>query len=147
YSMRLAKTRALFLLLLSIAPAACGAAGAQEEGEDHHRIVLTSPAIRDVPTSQGYVCQVHSRRHIEVRSLDEGYLEEIPVREGQRVETGQLLFRILPVLFRARLDAHRAELNRAEIELRNTRQLADQNVVSPQELALATANRDRVRAE
>jgi membrane fusion protein (multidrug efflux system) len=146
--MRRATIRAAFLVSLPVALVACGQAGAQQQEEDaHHRIVLTSPAVRDVPTSQGFVCQVHSRRHIEVRALEEGYLEEIPVQEGQRVQSGQLLFRILPVLYRARLDAHRAELNRAEIQLRNTRQLSEEHVVSPQELALATAERDRVRAE
>lgn len=146
--MRLATTRTVVLVSLSVALVACGEAGAQdEEHEARHPIVLTSPAVRDVPKTQGFVCQVHSRRHIEVRALEEGYLEEIPVQEGQRVQAGQLLFRILPVLYRARLDAHRAELQRAEIQLRNTRQLSEQNVVSPQELALGIAERDRVRAE
>ncbi|MCB9592374.1 MAG: efflux RND transporter periplasmic adaptor subunit [Sandaracinaceae bacterium] len=139
--------RPILLVSLSVALVACGEAGAQEEAEVPHPIVVTTPAIMDVPTTQGFVCQIHSRRHIEVRALDEGYLEEIPVREGQRVQQGQLMFRIVPILYRARLDAHRAELNHAEIQLRNTRQLSDQGVVSPQELALATAERDRVRAE
>ena len=103
--------------------------------------------MRDVPRSEGYVSQIHSRRHIEVRALDEGYLEEVPVQEGQRVRAGQLLFRIFPVLYRARLDAHRAEFNHAEIELQNARMLAEQQVISAQELALVTADRDRIRAE
>ena len=141
-------TRTAILVSLSIALAACGTAGAHEAGgEVEHPIVVTSPAVRDVPTTQGFVCQVHSRRHIEVRALDEGYLEEIPVQEGQRVQAGQLMFRIVPVLYRARLDAHRAELNRANIQLRNTQQLAEHGVVSQQEVALATAERDRFQAE
>ncbi|MGE0790860.1 MAG: efflux RND transporter periplasmic adaptor subunit [Sandaracinaceae bacterium] len=142
--------RNVILVSISLALVACGQAGAQDEEhehEEHHRIVVTSPAVRDVPTTQGFVCQVHSRRHIEVRALEEGYLEQVPVQEGQRVHQGQLLFRILPVLYRARLDAHRAELSHAEIRLQNTRQLAESNVVSQQELALVTAERDRVRAE
>ena len=140
--------RVAILVSLALALAGCGAAGAQEEAEEaEHPIVASNPAIRDVPTTHAFVCQVHSRRHIEVRALDEGYLEAIPVQEGQRVEAGQLMFRIVPVLYRARLDAHRAELNHAEIRLRNTRQLAEHDVVSPQEVALATAERDRVRAE
>lgn len=147
----LAAARAVLVsTLVSLVLVACGEAGAQEHDEEHeaqHPIILSSPAVRDVPTTRGFVCQIHSRRHIEVRALDEGYLDEIPVREGQRVRTGELMFRIVPVLYRARLEAHRAELHRAEIQLRNTRQLADQNVVSEQELALATAERDRVRAE
>jgi len=52
-----------------------------------------------------------------------------------------------PVVYRARLDGHRAELNLAEIRLRNARQLFEQHVVSDQELAMAEAERDRAQAE
>ncbi|HBQ13302.1 MAG TPA: efflux RND transporter periplasmic adaptor subunit [Myxococcales bacterium] len=139
---------AALLLSHSLSLGACSGTDAEEEaGEEHHRILVTSPAVRDVPRSEGYVSQIHSRRHIEVRALDEGYLEEVPVQEGQRVRAGQLLFRIFPVLYRARLDAHRAEFNHAEIELQNARMLAEQQVISAQELALVTADRDRIRAE
>jgi membrane fusion protein (multidrug efflux system) len=128
--------------------AACSSTHADdgEHEEARHSTVLTTPAVMDVPTSQGYVCQIHARRHIEVRALDEGYLLEIPIHEGQAVEQGQQLYKLLPIVYRARLDADRAELNLAEIHLRNTRQLAEQGVVSDQELALATAERDRARA-
>jgi len=140
--------RTLFPALLSVTLVACGSThAADREEEAHHPIVLTSPAVMDVPTTQGYVCQVHSRRHIEVRALDEGYLQEIPVHEGQAVREGQLLFKLLPVVYRARLDSHRAELNLAEIHLRNVRQLFEQHVVSDQELAMAVAERNRAKAD
>ncbi len=135
-------------LLFSLGLFGCSSlqAGERHHEEARHPIVVTNPSVRDVPTSRGYVCQIHSRRHIEVRALDEGYLLEIPVQEGQAVEQGQRLFRLLPIIYRARLDADRAELNVAEINLRNTRQLAERGVVSDQELALATAERDRAKA-
>lgn len=140
--------RTALATLLSVALVACGGSHRAERTEEvHHPIVLTSPAVRDVPTTHGYVCQIHSRRHIEVRALDQGYLQEIPVHEGQAVRTGQVLFKLLPVVYRARLDSNRAELHLAEIRLRNTQQLFDQHVVSDQELALAQAERDRVKAE
>lgn len=109
--------------------------------------MLTSPAIKDVRTNQSYVCQIHSRRHVEVRALEQGYLEPIPVEEGQRVKAGQLLFKILPVVYKARLDAHRAELELADIQLRNTQTLSDKQVVSDQELAIAKAERNRAEAK
>ncbi|MAQ19092.1 MAG: efflux transporter periplasmic adaptor subunit [Sandaracinus sp.] len=137
------------LALTSVALTGCSEShadgGHHEEAE--HPIVLTNPAVMDVPTSRHFVCQIHSQRHIEVRALDEGYLQEIPVQEGQAVRQGQLLFKLLPVMYRARLDADRAELHLAEINLRNTRQLAEQGVVSDQELALANVERDRARAK
>jgi len=124
----------------------------QHEDDDHHEevghpIVLTTPAVMDVPTSQDYVCQIHSRRNIEVRALTEGYLQEISVQEGQVVREGQVLFKIFPVLYQARLEADKAELRLAEINLRNTQRLNEQNVVSDQELALSRAERDRAKAK
>lgn len=145
---KFATTRTLLVTFLSVALAACGSSHAAEREEAaSHPIVLTNAAVMDVPTSHGYVCQIHSRRHIEVRALDQGYLLEVPVREGQAVRTGQLMFKLLPVMYRARLESNQAQLHVAEIHLQNTRQLFEQNVVSAQELALAQAERDRVKAE
>ncbi len=137
---------------LSLPLLACTTLQAQEHGEEQkheasHPIVVTSPAAQDVVTTQEYVCQIHSQRHVEIRALQEGYLEEIPVREGQAVRHGQLLFKIVAVLYKARLDADNAELDRAEIELRNTKTLFEKNVVSDQELALAKAGRAQAKAK
>lgn len=138
----------VLLAALSFSLVACSSGHAEDRHEEpHHPIVLMRPARQDVPTSDAYVAQVHSRRHIEVRALDGGYLQEIPVQEGQAVREGQLLFKLLPVIYRARLDAHRAELHLADINLQNTRRLFERNVVSDQELALATAERERAHAE
>src|SRR5689334_10963540 len=50
-------------------------AEAHEEGEHHaHQIVVTSPIRKDVISTQQYVCQIHSCKHIEVRALEGGYL-------------------------------------------------------------------------
>ncbi|HWB78254.1 MAG TPA: efflux RND transporter periplasmic adaptor subunit [Nannocystaceae bacterium] len=144
---------ALSLSLCISQPLACTTLQAQEQEhkeEGHeagHPIVVTSPSVQDVVTTQEYVCQIHSRRHVEIRALEEGYLEEIPVQEGQAVKSGQLLFKIVAVLYKARLDADNAELERAEIELRNTKTLFEKNVVSDQELALAKAGRAQAKAK
>ena len=81
------------------------------------KIVVTSPLAKDVIITQQYVCQIHSRRHIEVRALEDGYLEEIQVKEGQAVKKGDVMFKVMPTLYQARLDAELAEAELAEIEL------------------------------
>lgn len=120
-----------------------------EEGEEHeagHPIVLTSPLPRDVDMTQRYVCQIHASRHIELRALERGYLQQIGVREGQTVQRGQLLFKLLPVVYKAKLHADEAELERADIALRNTELLLAKNIVSDQEFALSKAERARAQA-
>jgi membrane fusion protein (multidrug efflux system) len=119
--------------------------GHQEEAQQP--IVLTTPNVMSVPTTQTYVCRMQSRRHIDIRALNEGYLEEIPVQEGQTVLAGARLYTIYPVLYRTKLEAEKAELRLAEINLQNTEQLAGRGFVSSPELARAVAERDRAKAK
>ena len=134
---------------LSLLAGAC-ARDHQAEGGHHeearHPIVLTTPRVMEVPTTQAYVCRMQSRRHIDIRALNEGYLEEIPVQEGQAVLAGDLLYEVYPVLYRTRLEAEGAELRLAEINLQNTDRLAEKGFVSAPELARARAERDRAKA-
>ena len=120
------------------------AEGPKEEASQP--IVLTTPMVMSVPTTQAYVCRMQSRRHIEIRALNEGYLQEITTQEGQAVRTGESLYELLPVLYRTKLEAEKAELRLTEINLQNTQQLAGRGFVSPPELARATAERDKAKA-
>ncbi|XZE34858.1 efflux RND transporter periplasmic adaptor subunit [Pirellulaceae bacterium SH501] len=112
---------------------------ASEHGHHTHKIIATESVSRDVVSTQSYVCQIHSCRHIEVRALERGYLEEIFIREGQQVQQGDVLFRILPPVYQAKLDTDIAEAKLVQIELANAKRLFDQKVVSAQEVALAEA--------
>ena len=134
---------------LCLAPLACAghSEGHEQEHEVQRTVVLTRPATRQVVHTQRFVCQIHSRRHIELRALERGYLEAIEVQEGQSVKAGELLFKLLPVVYKARLHADQAELLRADIKLRNTKKLFERDVVSDQELALAQAERARAKAQ
>lgn len=149
-AMNHSSTSAAFLALLCLATTGCkphhetAAHGAHETG---HVIVATTPLAKDVTVTQKYVCQIHSRRHIELRALEGGYLEQVLVQEGQAVKKDQLLFKLLPVLYAARLQADQAELQSAEIKLRNTEQLFKDHVVSDQEVALAQAELGKAKAK
>jgi membrane fusion protein (multidrug efflux system) len=126
----------------------CGTSEADEEHHaEHHRIVVTSPVKKDVTLIQQYVCQIHSRRHIEVCALEGGYLESIPVQEGQNVKKGELMFKIVPTLYEAKLNAEIAEAQREQIEYENTKRLFEQNVVSQQELAIVQARLAKAQAQ
>lgn len=122
----------------------------QHKAEEHREdaeFLITSPIRKDTATVKEYVCQIHSISHIELRALERGYLEKIYVDEGQTVREGQLLFQIMPLLYQAEFQKAQAEANFAEIEYQNTKQLADSNVVAPNELAMAKAKFDKAKAE
>lgn len=119
----------------------------KEEHETLSRFLITNPLKKDTITTRQYVSQIHSVQHIELRALERGYLEHIYVDEGQFVKKGQLMFQIMPRLYEAELKKAEAEAHYAQIEYENTKQLADKNVVAPNELALAKAKLDKANAE
>jgi membrane fusion protein (multidrug efflux system) len=122
--------------------------GSGEHGEEENtQMVATSPLMKDTTITQDYVCQIRAIQHIEVRALERGYLQNIYVDEGQSVKKGQLMFQIMPLIYNAELQKSQAEASFAEIEYLNTKRLADSNVVSPNELALAKAKFDKAKAE
>lgn len=147
--MRTSMISASLLASLFLCAAACTDVHGEPRGEEHrsHPIVVTRPITQDITQTEEYVCQIHSRRHIEVRALERGYLESIKVQEGQAVKKGQLLFKLLPVVYKAKLHADQAELLSAEIALRNSKKLFDADIVSDQEIALARAEKAKAKAK
>lgn len=117
------------------------------EKEEEFKFAVTSPLRKDTLVTRAYVCQIRAIQHIELRALEKGYLQKIFVDEGKFVKEGQMMFQIMPLLYKAELQKAEAEAKFAEIEYRNTKQLADSNVVSPNELALAKAKFDKAKAE
>lgn len=118
-----------------------------EEKEEEYKFLVTSPLKKDTLVTRAYVCQIRAIQHIELRALERGYLQNIYVDEGKFVKQGQLMFQIMPLLYKAEQQKAQAEAKFAEIEYLNTKQLADGNVVSPNELALAKAKFDKANAE
>jgi membrane fusion protein (multidrug efflux system) len=119
----------------------------EEVHHEQHKIVVTSPMAKDVIITQDYVCQIHSQRHIDLCALDDGYLEAIPIREGQAVKTGELMFQVVPVLYKAELAAEVAERDLAQMELNYTQTLADKQGVSQKEVQLYKAKLAKAQAK
>lgn len=120
--------------------------GSEEELEKI-QFTATSPLVKDTTITRQYVCQIRAIQHIELRALEKGYLEKIFVDEGQKIKKGQRMFQIMPMVYNAEFQRAEAEVNYVEIEYQNTKQLADKNVVSANELALAKAKLDKAKAE
>ncbi|MBX7203752.1 MAG: efflux RND transporter periplasmic adaptor subunit, partial [Bacteroidia bacterium] len=139
------KTFILGGLLLAFTLAACGEK--KTEKEEEVQFLVSSPLKIDTSITREYVCQIRSIQHVELRALEKGYLEQVFVDEGQAVTKGQHMFQIMPVIYNAEYQKAQAETNYAEIEYQNTKQLADQNVVSATELAMVKAKLDKAKAE
>lgn len=119
----------------------------EKTSQEITHFTVTNPERTDTLIYKEYVCQIRSIQHIELRALEEGYLQNIYVDEGQFVQKGQLMFKIMPIIYEVEVKRAAAEANYARIEYENTRQLADSNIVSGNELALAKARLDKALAE
>lgn len=119
----------------------------KEEKEELEKYAVTSPLTIDTSFTKEYVSQIRSVRNIEIRAQEKGYLQNIYVDEGQSVKAGQLLFRIMPKVYEAELQKAQAEAKASAIEFENTKTLADKNIVSKNELAMAKAKLDQANAE
>ena len=118
-----------------------------EAHEEQPKYAATTPFREDTSVIKEYVCQIHAIRHIEIRALERGYVQDIFVDEGQLVPKGHQMFKIMPNIYQAELLKAQAEASTANIEYLNTKALTDQKIVSPNELALAKAKLDKENAE
>lgn len=139
---RVASGIALSVLLLAVS---CNKK--KEEKEEAAIYPVTSPVVMDTVINKEYVAQIQSVKNIEVRAQEKGFLEKIFVDEGQYVQAGQTLFRIMPKLYQAELLKAKAEVEQASIELKNASTLAGNNIVSKNEKAMAKAKLDAANAE
>ena len=137
----------LLILLAAFLPISACDKKKEQVHHEHHKILVTSPLVKDMVNTQQYVCQIHSYRHIEVRAMESGYLEAIQVKEGQTVKQGDSLFKVVTTLYEARLDAEVAEAQLAQIEFNNTERLFQQKVVAQPEVALAQAKLTKAKAK
>lgn len=119
----------------------------EEEKEKDITFIVTSPIQKDTIIYREFVAQIRSANHIELRSQERGYLQSIYVDEGQFVKKGQLMFKLMPAVYEAEVAKARAEVNFAEIEYKNSKGLAENNIVSPNELAMSKAKLDKAKAE
>jgi membrane fusion protein, multidrug efflux system len=119
----------------------------KEEKEEVIKYTVTNPMVVDTSYTKQYVSQIKSVKNIEIRSQEKGFLQNIYVEEGQNVKQGQIMFRVMSKFQEADVLKSEAEVKAAEIELQNTKVLADKNIVSKNELAMAITKLQGAKAE
>lgn len=119
----------------------------EQHAEETDSFPVTNPLRRATELTKTYVARIRAIQHVDLRALERGYLQDTFVDEGQRVKRGDKMFQIQQTVYQAEYMKAKAELDRTRVELSNAKMLADKNIVSPNELALARANFDRATAE
>ncbi len=136
---------ATLLLVLAFFSSACRPK--HDESSVRSKYIVTSPLRKDSELTKSYVAQIRAIQHIELRALEKGYLQNVYVDEGQKVKKGERLMQLRPAIYDAKLQKAAATAQLTEIEYSNTKALADKNVVSSRELAMARARANEAEAE
>ncbi|MCE3238546.1 MAG: efflux transporter periplasmic adaptor subunit [Gammaproteobacteria bacterium] len=132
-----------FLIILFLA----GCQSPNESKEVEYTYQVSKPLVKDVRLNDEYVCQIRAIQHIELRSLEKGYLQKKYVDEGQFVRQGQLLFQIKPNIYKADVQKSQAEVDLAQIELKNNKALVEKDIISKSESAMSAAKLAKAEAE
>lgn len=135
-----------------------GTSGEGDEPQEYELLTLKTQS-HEVETE--YAAQVRGAQDIRIVPRVEGYLQEIRVKEGQKVKQGQLLFVIDQVAYRAAVKTAQAAVLQAEALLAKAQQdyegkqmLRERQVISDfdlrqtkRDLDIARANLEAARAE
>jgi membrane fusion protein (multidrug efflux system) len=107
--------------------------------------LVVNPIIKDTTYEREYAATINSFQNVEIRTKVKGFVEDIYIDEGQKVNKGQILFKLNSKEFEqhvhkaeAAIQSALAELRSTEIEVENTKKLFDKNIVSKSELDLVT---------
>ncbi|MBX9877409.1 MAG: efflux RND transporter periplasmic adaptor subunit [Candidatus Obscuribacterales bacterium] len=118
-----------------------------DEEASHTTYQVSKPLVKDLTMNDEYVCQIRAIQHIEIRSLEKGYLQNVLVDEGEAVRQGQLLFQIKPSVYKADVQKSEAEVELSKIELKNNQALVEKDIISDTEAAMSAAKLAKVQAE
>jgi membrane fusion protein (multidrug efflux system) len=135
-----------------LAGVACGRG--QPPAPPPPEVVVARARVGTVPDRREFVGQVRAVNEIQVRARVRGYLVERRFTEGEAVAAGDVLFRIDPSAYQAKLAEARGHLGqarasaeRAERDFARAVELRSGNVLSESVLDARRAERDAAKAD
>jgi len=132
----------------------CDSFQKKESQTEIEELEITNPIQIDTSITNEYVADIHAFQNVEIRARVKGYLEKVNTDEGKTVKKGQVLFTINNLEYKtellkskAILEQSDAEVKAAEIEIQNTKLLVDKKVISTNQLLIARAKLDALKAK
>jgi len=131
--------RSIAFLLIALITA-CQDQQPQQRSRPAPELPVISVDTQTVTTYQTYPTNLQGIVSSEIRAKVSGYINEVLVDEGERVEKGQTLFRLETQALSSDAKSAQARVNSAKIEVNRLQPLVDKNIVSQVRLETAKAN-------
>jgi RND family efflux transporter MFP subunit len=107
----------IVLFLTALLAGGCGPAPAAK-GTKTPEVTVTKPTTGDVTDYQDFTGRLEAVKTVDIRARVSGYVKEVPFKEGDLVQKGDLLFQIDPQTYEADLKQAEANLKLAEADRR-----------------------------
>jgi len=101
---------------------------------------------KTVTGSQEYPTNIEGIINSDVRAKATGYIQKVYVDEGQKVQKGQILFKLETQSLSQDAGAAKARINVAQVEVDKLIPLVEKNIISPVQLETAKANLAQAKA-
>ena len=146
-----------FFMWIAIAACFLVSSCGSTEGSDQQQAIKLLPVLQvqlsNAHVDTDYPARIEGKVIVDIRSQADGYIEKIFVDEGSYVKAGQPLFKIIDRSLieqlnsaKASLNASKAMLANAALELEKNRDLSSTKVVSDYQLKAAESNFENAKA-
>ncbi|MEF9950080.1 MAG: efflux RND transporter periplasmic adaptor subunit, partial [Mucinivorans sp.] len=135
----------LMALALAALLASCGSSPKANHGADEYPVTTLDTSSAVVFTD--FATEIKSGTVVDIRPRVSGYIDKILVAEGAHINKGDVIFQINQADLaeeynsaQANVDASRAKLENANLEVRKLTPLVNKGIISPYELDNAKSN-------
>ncbi|MDR9400148.1 MAG: efflux RND transporter periplasmic adaptor subunit [Psychroflexus sp.] len=138
------KTMAFLLVVLL---SACQNKQQQQQESPAPQLPVIPVGTKTVTTYKSYPTSLQGIVSSEIRAKVSGYINDVLVDEGERVEKGQTLFRLETQALSSDARSAQARVNSAKIEVNRLKPLVEKNIVSQVRLETAKANLAQAKSD
>jgi RND family efflux transporter MFP subunit len=141
-------------ILFSLAAAGCGGTVAEPRAPAAPKVTVGHPVQRDLVDEEDFSGWLEASATVEVRARVRGHIQKVHFKDGDIVESGQLLFELDPRSFQISIDqakaqseAYEAQKNAAEKDVARYTELVKTGGASKQQLEKSQADADSYDAQ
>ena len=145
---------AVAAILFSLAAAGCGGTVAEPKAPAAPKVTVGHPVQRELVDEEDFSGWLEASATVEVRARVRGHIQKIHFKDGDIVESEQLLFELDPRPFQISIDqataqskAYEAQKNAAEKDVARYTELVKTGGASQQQLEKAQADADSYDAQ